>query len=176
MADEQTVKDSLLELRASLAEKYTHAKLEVADLEQQIGAIDLLITKQFDGDKQNVLTVEQETSDAKDISKETKLTVNSENGQNGNQPRPKSGKVKRFHKTREGSVRDTARKYFNELPKLYTKRDVANLVEIHHPSLKGKKVNENSLLGIVRDLVGRKMAKVKVDSSGTAPKIYEKLV
>ena len=131
MLEKEAVRSSLLQLKTDLVSQYDQIKLRTNDLEQQISAIDVLLSKQF-GD-----TVAMSSTDTQSEEVESHNKNDYEMANRDAKPLYVKSKV-RNKSIRKGSVRYLARERFSELPSLFTKEDVANLVEKYHADLKRK--------------------------------------
>lgn len=184
MLDGQAVLHTLKEKQAKLAKELDEIKAEIqrlSDKEAVIGeklkSFDVVI-ESFDGEttvieakaSAQISEPESQNGNAPDTVNETPTEQNeSESEPFELQPKVNGHKPKRIR-----GLKETARKRFNELPNQYTKEDVAEILTKEYPQLNGT-VNDNTLTGIMRDLVDLGKATIKTPSTGKTKQVYEKV-
>ncbi len=177
MINGQEILNGLLEKRVTIETEHADIETEFqriaerkANVVERLNAIDIVI-KEFNGNIGEEMKLADrigEIVEANDSEGATDKTDSEpfelKPKQNGHKPRKK----------RQGGLKNTARKKFNELPNEFTKNDLADILIREHPELKGK-VNENTLRGVVLRLVQDGQAKIKTPSVGPVPQLYEKI-
>lgn len=197
MLNGQQTLDGLLVKRAELESEQPKIEAEYqriiklkTDLEHKLSALDVVI-QLFDASEgeqaQYSGVVEQNTSGTAKIELSIAETENNSEEKSPENP-DKLPQVLDFELSSNGNghhpntesqrrprgLGKTAKTFFGELPHNYTKADLEKILVREHPGLNGK-VNENTLSGLMRDLVDDGLAIVKSPASGTRQQVYEKV-
>jgi hypothetical protein len=154
--DDDTILSSLFSKREELLRKLTLINNEFARVQRKQDAInsDLYAVErvivQFGG---------QVSSAREPASEPEPFTLSHPNG-NGD------------GKKRVG-LRRLAKEHISDLPHEYTKDDVVRLLHDLVPDLAG--INDNTLSGVMRELVADGLATIKIPATGRSPQIYERV-
>ena len=196
MKNEQAIIDGLQEKRAMIECECVSAEKEldrltsiILEYKERIHAIDKVIAE-FDGDGNSDNTLlfgdlsekpETETSFQKSFIEEQEPLINEntdyaqadKSNQNGNGVYVANDKL--ITRGRSSNFRNLVREEFGNLPNLFNKKDVINLMENAYPELKGN-INTNTMSGVMRSLVKNGFAKIRHKATGTSSQVYEKKV
>lgn len=173
MINGQEILNSLKEKRATIENERPKIEAEFerinrkkADLESRLSAIDIVI-KEFGGANSSTENqtepISSQPSDElnEDVAPTTDFELKpKENGHNGGDKRPYG-------------LKQVARLRLSEVSNEFTKHDIVKVLLNSNENL--TEINDNTLSGVMRDLVDKGVARIKTPASGTTPQIYEKV-
>lgn len=146
MTNNQAIIEGLLEKRAIYGK-------EKAVIDAKVAALDLIIAE-FGGVVPNV----NPTGETRPNVAEPEFKLVQPNG-NGNATRKLPG------------MKVLAKRHFDELPNEYTKDDVDDLLK----KITGvRSINQNTLSGVMRELVAEGLGTIKAVATGRTAQVYEK--